>query len=384
MGDGLWVMVEGVWKRKGRPDRGSPAPFVLGTTRPGKQIVGAPFGRTEPDTDYVGVDYSLGDPEPYTGTGAGSSFTISSPTTFIGVDFGTTFIDIRANDVVFEHCKWTNSHVQDRTTATLPEGVCTMRYGGTFTGRYFYRCEFDNVSQWSPSTVALIGHGYTAERCWIRNFGDCGQIICPTSTPDALVNVEWLGCWLGDLSWWWAPTVGPVHPSTQHQHCDCLQWQGGKGVRIEGCDVMGHYSTTLGTGSPNSGNDTGGVNAASAPYDQATGEAKWYEIVEGSGTYSAGQWGEFLGGSISGLMFSQSAAGTIVDGDIVNNWGSGGAYWLNAGGTDGDPFGTVTGNRVVNNQRTAGWAIGIHTGLTCTYADNVWMDDGTPIPRKNA
>lgn len=365
--------------RKGRPPRQGFDSFILGITRP---IRGLNCG------NLLGVTLTT-----YSGPNAGGILIITAPVTYENIDFQSTQIDIRSSNVHFINCKWTWTKINSGDTAAGQDPlvyaasnfsmVIGLRNGTTFTNRTFTRCTFNNLSQWAPVTCAAIGYGYKMDRCAITGFGDCVQAICPTSTPDADVNVEILGCYLGELSFWDAPTIGTVHPSTRHQHCDCFQWQGGKGARIEGCDIQAHYSTTVGTGTPNSGNDTGGLRASANPYTQAQAEARRYEIVEGSGLYSAGQVGAFLGGSIAGLMWSQSAAGTIPDCIVKNNWGSGGSQWLNGGGASGTPFGVVTGNRVENNQRAPGWAISLLSTVTATVSNNTWLDGSGTIPRRN-
>jgi hypothetical protein len=225
----------------------------------------------------------------------------------------------------------------------LPHALDDGAPAGGFTNRTFFRCTFRNKSQWAPATVAAIGYGFTMERCAITGFGDCGQSICPTSAPDSAVRVKLLGCYLGELSFWWAPTKGLVHPSDDHSHSDCWQWQGGTGQWVEGCWIDAHYSTTVGTGTPNSGQDTAGIKASYAPYDQATGEAARYRIVDGGGTWATGP-AAHTGGSLSGLMFSTSPAGHIANATTLNNWGSGGSNWLNAGDDAlTGAFGTVQG-----------------------------------------
>jgi hypothetical protein len=354
------------------------------------------IGQTIPVPGYnVGVDPNT-KLTPYTGPNAGGVLIITAPTTFEDIDFGTTQLDIRSSDVHFDNClfEWTKVHdltsVDSGSTTALSTryGVCHMRSttgapAGGFTNRTFFRCTFRNKSQWAPATVAAIGYGFTMERCAITGFGDCGQSICPTSAPDSAVRVKLLGCYLGELSFWWAPTKGLVHPSDDHSHSDCWQWQGGTGQWVEGCWIDAHYSTTVGTGTPNSGQDTAGIKASYAPYDQATGEAARYRIVDGGGTWATGP-AAHTGGSLSGLMFSTSPAGHIANATTLNNWGSGGSNWLNAGDDAlTGAFGTVQGNRVDNNQRQVGWALNIDSRVSATVADNYWTDGSGLIARRN-
>lgn len=351
-----------------RYQRSSLSSFVLGSTFPQASV-------------NAGVDPSI-TLTPYTGTSAGGTLNVTTPTTFTNIDFGTTHIKRNTTGLRFINCKFTNSvnggNIIDLTSA-----------GHTDT--YLYRCTIDNVAQWSPNCSGLVGSGFVAERCVIKNTVDAVDPYVPSSLPDGAINASLKGCVLGPMSWFWAPTTGVVHPSDQKTHNDAVQWQGGRGLNIEGCYVIGQYSTTIGTGTPNSGNDTSGIGASASPNTQATGVSQRFSIIEGGGTYSAGQPGAFLGGSVSGLMFTPIGRGNVPACTIRNNWGTGGSFWLNAGATaivnDSSltyTFGEVSGNRVDNNQRDAGWALGIRTGVTANVFNNIWTDGSGTIPRKNA
>lgn len=358
-----------------------PEVFTLGTTLP---VPGSNVG-VPPDVELT----------PYTGPNAGGLLTITEPITYTAIDFGSTQIDVRSSDVHFIYCRGIWNKVHDLTTVSsgatdtvkangAMQGMVNLRNGSSFSNRTFYRCTFDNISQWAPTTVAVIGYGYKLERCVIRNFGDGAQVICPTSRPDTDVDVQILGNWIGELSWWWAPTVGVVHPSTQHQHCDCIQWQGGTGYRVEGNVIDAHYSLTIGSGTPGSGSDGSGSRASFAPSTYQQGRDAYLSIVQGGGTYGPGQPGALLGGSVTGLMYSTSSAGHIAQTTVLNNWGSGGSNWLNAGDNAlTGVFGTVGGNRIDRNQRQVDWALNISAATTVTLSPvNTWTDGSGTVPRK--
>lgn len=365
---GGWVLVGGAWKRAGRTDHSADTSFTLGTTFP---VEGTNAG--------VNPAITLTN---YTGANAGGLLNVTTPTTFTNVNFGSTRVKRSTSGLKFINCKWDN--------ATNDGNLIDCTAAG-FTDTYFYRCTIRNHRQWAPNTNGIVGYGYTAERCVIDNVVDPVDPYVPSSLPDQPIFVSLLGCILGPMSWFWAPTTGVVHPSDNKTHNDCVQWQGGRGIVIQGCYVIGEYSTTVGSGTPNSGNDTAGVGATASPNTQATGETQRFNIVEGGGTFSAGQPGQFLGGSIAGLQFTPIGRGNVPDALVKDNWGTGGAFWLNAGATaitnDASltyTFGEVSGNRIDNNQRIAGWGIGIRTGVTANVFGNTWTDGSGTVPRKNA
>lgn len=366
----VYSVLDGVLERKFRPSI-SPS-FILGSTRP-------------VEASNAGIDPAI-TLTTYTGPNAGGLLTLTTPNQVISnVDFGTTRIKVRADNVQFWNCKWLNTYTFASAGAATSGGMLDWGNSTPFVGGYLYRCTIDNASQWAPGFPGLFGQGFTAERCVIKNFGDQVDVQAGSNNAGGPLRTALIGTILGPLAWSWAPTSGIAHPSDVKTHNDGMQWQGGTGLRIEGCDISGVYSTTIGTGTPNSGNDTAGLNASAAPSNQADGVAARFSIVDGSGTFSSSH----LGGSVSGILFSSTARGNSLDGLVVkNNWGTGGADWCNAG--DGSLTGTVTevsGNRLDNNQRNPLRGLVFYSTVSITnYGTpaNTWNDGSGTILRRTS
>lgn len=355
-------------------------PFIFGVTRPVKGV-------------NVGPDLNLGTPEPYTGPNAGGILTVTSPTEHIGIDFAATDTRLKINtsDYNAEHCIMVNKSLA--VTGNEKGPLIDFRGGTNYRNRRVFRCSFDNAHQWSPVQQAIMGYGFRMERCQSENFQDHLGLYC-NNTAVVDIDVEVVGNYLGPMSFWRAPTGGVVHSSDTKSHNDSIQWHGGRGMLIEGNDIPAIYSTTIGTGTPNSGNNRSGLGTGSAPYTQATGEQYRYEVVEGSGLYSPGKPGALLGGSLSAIMCTPVGGRNGTPAMIVKgNWGQGGAFWLNAGSTSivnasGIPWSfEITENKIDNNQRQPGWAFGILAAISARVPQtglevNLWTDGSGVIPRR--
>lgn len=306
----------------------------------------------------------------YSGPNAGGELVISvAGTTYTNVNFGNTRVDVRAPNVKFINCKWTCTNPDDESF------FVDFRNAGNTGGGYMYRCSVENVSQIPSGITGVGGWNVTIERCKVWGFVDNMGFYIPGSSGDAPINVLVLDCWLGPMAFYAYPTGGTVHSSDTKTHNDGIQFQGGYGWRVINTTIIGHYSTVVGTGTPNSGS----VEAGHTGYSQAAGESQRYAIVEGSGEFSLGQPGALLGGSIAGIMVSPAAGkGVTQNAEVSYCYGSGGSYWLNAGtdSLEGD-FGEVKGLRIINDQRHSDYAIVVDTGVTVTTSDNFWAVDGT-------
>jgi hypothetical protein len=195
----------------------------------------------------------------------------------------------------------------------------------------------------------------------------------------------------------WDPVGGKVHNTDTKTHNDNIQFQGGYDAKVINTTIIARYSETVGTGTPNSGSDTGWPGL---PYTQAEAVAKRYEIVFGSGTYDNPAARDYaLGGSISGIMVNTSKTkGRKFNVLIAYCYGEGGGYWLNAAGPfvnddtgEQYPFGTVKGCYVTDSQRHDNYAIAIQTGIAATVIENYWSvpgpnyaSTGVLITRRNA
>lgn len=339
-------------ERRGRASipLGEPAPitssdFVLGTTMP--------------SLSNTGPRYPL---NTYTGANAGGNLTVNTAgTTYERIDFGTTWITVAAANVTFRDCKFLNTR-----NVTTARGMIDAQ-GSAVSNLKIEFCEFRNVPSGGNVTAllnAITGHDFMMTRCNMRGFTD-GIGIYPTSANSGgPTNARVEGSYINELGWWYNSTSGIVHPSDTKTHNDAIQIQGGTGTQIVGNYIGGYYSTTIGTDVP------------------ATG--KRYEIVFGNGAYPAGN-----GGSLAAMMFSESSRGPIRSSIITDNWIGGGAFSINAGDDAlTSPFGTVHRNRFFRDQRHAGMAIVIDTGVTADTGEgtsnrNIWFDNSTEVARKN-
>ena len=370
------VVSGGLAKRRGRasitlgavtPPPVDPDPeFVVGTTMPTRALNGP---RISLDT--------------FSGTGAGNIHYVSGNNkVYEGINFGTTLIKFTGTctGTIFRDCKWTITKNNLGRDAT----VIDMR-SASVTNTLIEFCDFDQTAQGNPGMTGVMGSDFAIKRSNIRNFTDLIGVYMPTSSGGNLdVLIE--ACHLGAMAWYWNPTSGIVHPSDTKTHNDLVQNQGGYGMIVRGNYMDARYSTTLGTGTPGSGSE----NVSGIGYTYAQGVNARYSVVEGGGTYSSGKAGAFLGGSIAGLMYTNGGRGDIYNNTVTDNWCKGGAFFINAGASQNvSPWGSVYRNRFTPDQRNAGWAIGIRSGVTVnvgagTSNRNTWTDDGSEVPRKNA
>lgn len=339
------VIRGGYAQRTGRP------PIAIGTVTP---PVTDTFvsGTTLPTLANTGYRYPLDAWSGTTGT-----FTMSTPgAVYDRIDFGSTWIDVKAANVTIRDCKFRNTKANpSRRGMIVADDAAVVNLRIEF-------CEFVNApgTNKTPGMTAATGHDFTFKRNNVRHFSDCVNTRVRSVNIDGNVNVSILDNYLTDLSWWYDPTEGVVHPSDTKTHNDCIQHEGGQGLTVKGNYIRAKYSTTVGT--------FGAIRT---------------EIVEGNGAYPNKD-----GGSLSAIMVN-SDRGIHFDGQIHDNWIGGGNISLNAGDSDlRAPFGTVYRNRCYRDQRAAGWAIGIESlaDADCgegTSNRNVWIDNGTEVARKN-
>jgi len=370
------VVGAGFAKRRGRD------PIALGATPPPVVDPDPTFvvGTTQPTRALNGPRISL---DTFSGTGAGGiHYVTGNNKVYDGINFGTTRIKFTGacTGTIFRDCKWTISKNNLGRDAT----VIDMR-AANVKNTLIEFCDFDQSAQGNPGMTGVMGSDFTIKRSNLRNFTDLIGVYMPTSSGGDL-NVLIEANHMSAMAWYWNPNDGIVHPSDNKTHNDLVQNQGGYGMVVIGNYMDAHYSTTIGTGTPGSGSES----VSGIGYTYAQGVSARYSIVEGGGTYSSGDPGAFLGGSISGLMYTNGSRGDIYNNTVTDNWCKGGAFFINAGASQNvSPWGSVYRNRFTRDQRASGWAIGIRSGVTVnvgagTSNRNIWTDDGSEVARKNA
>ena len=352
---------------------------VISTTQP-----------TIPTWDNTGHTGTL---TAYTGPNAGGLLNVNvAGTIFENVDFGNTRVKVNVPNVSFINCRWDVTNCpSDGYAATQVD----FRPSGNTGGGYMYKCTLENVAQNIRGRNGVMGWNVTIKRCRVRGFVDnFGFYVPGTPGVNSLPSgIDIIDTYIGEVAWCQHNVGGVVHISDTKTHSDCIQFQGGSGARIINTAIIGQFSTTVGTGTPGSGSDTGWPDM---PYTQAEGEAMRYATVQGGGTYATpGTRGYNMGGSISGIMVNTSTSkGQVLGYELHWVYGSGGAYWLNSAGTTIGNWGTINHLRIVDDQRVTssglGVAVAITPGTSLTMTDayyaadsTSWASTGTVITRRN-
>lgn len=369
------VVSSGFARRRGR------AAIALGATAPGPVDPDPTFvvGTTMPTRTLNGPRVASLDT--FSGTGAGGIHYVSGNNkVYEGIDFGTTIIKFSGSvtGTIFRDCKWMI------TKNNLGRDSCVIDMRSSSTKNTLIEfCDFDQTAQGNPGMTAVMGTDFDIKRSNLRRFTDLIGVYMETTNGGNL-NVSIEANHISAMAWYWHPNDGVVHPSDNKTHNDLIQNQGGYGLVVSGNYMDARYSTSVGTGTPGSGSE----NVSGIGYTYAQGVSARYSIVEGGGTYSSGQPGAFLGGSIAGLMYT-NGRGDIYNNIVIDNWCSGGAIFINAGAAENvSPWGTVYRNRFTRDQRLSGWAIGIRNGVTAdvgagTANRNIWTDNNSEVARKN-
>lgn len=384
------LRVGGAWVWSGAGPE--PDAFVSGLDALGEVRTTQPTIPTWDNTGHTGTLTT------YSGPGAGLGVVVvSTPgTVYDHVDFGSARVQVTAANCGFRHCRW---YVTDCGSDGYSTAQVDFRATSNTGGGFVEHCTVENVAQSIRGRTGIMGWNVRIERTRVRGFVDQLGFYVPGSpgVGGLPLGVLVLDTFLGEMAWCQHPTGGVVHLSDMKTHCDCVQFQGGYGARLINVVVIARYSTTVGTGTPGSGSDTGW---AGSPYTQAEAEALRYATVFQSGILSnPATRGYALGGSISGIMVNTSNdKGLTVGMELAWVYGAGGAYWLNAGDVMSGSFGSITHLRVLPDQRgalqngtSAPWQVAIVSGTTLTMTNayeaadtTAWASTGTAIIRRNA
>ncbi|MGB4759577.1 MAG: hypothetical protein WBP26_05995 [Candidatus Saccharimonadales bacterium] len=330
---------------------------------PTKANSGVPTGTTLTDYDPSGTLRTLD---------------IATPgTTFTNINFGNVKVVVKAANVSFIRCRWT-------ITDSVSTAAIIYTLHGSVSKCVISQCDIISTDQ-KANINAVQGHDMTVYRCKIQGTVDG---VDPTGGG----NVKVHGCYISDLCWLAADTNGVVHPSDVQSHSDCMQTTYG-GVELVG-NFMGAYpSTTVGTGTPGSGTDTG--NPAGW-YTQAQAEARRAQLMGSSWTTASKSYDGIShenGGVITGMMCNVASGSTALNLTVEDNWFGGGVVGVNGLATNlTNPLGSFLRNRFFADMKgqSGGRPLGLYirTSLAATIPTsgsdrNVWVDDGTTVARVN-
>lgn len=284
----------------------------------------------------------------------------NSNVTYSGIDFGTAWVNVNGSQVKFIDCKFKNTKAVPE--ANFARGLINFA-NGTLRNGYVGFCTFTNEPL--PGNVAatfdgaIQGHDFIMERCNVRGFTDAVGVKVASDNIEGLLRTEILYNFLDELSWWWAPVGGIVHPSDNDTHNDTIQWQGGRGLKVIGNYIGGNVSETVGT----------------------------FDTVENGNARTNNVDNRKM--SLSAIMISTSPRGYEFDGVIEDNWIDRGKMAVNAGDDQlRGNFGIIHRNKFYRNQWLVGWAMGIQSTTVIndgagTVNKNIWLDDGSEAFRKN-
>jgi hypothetical protein len=371
---GNYVVRGGAAQRRGRPDIPLD-PVTSAFVR----------GVTEPTLSNSGTGINGGPTlTAYTGPSAGGLLIITTANAiYSDLDFGDTFIDIRAANVVIRNCKFRNlTHTGGNYVISCLQSSCvnaTIQF-----------CEIRNFNQSAWAVGGIGGHDFTLDRSIIAGFSDAVDPATIAGAPAGTnPNVSLTCNFLGELGWWWNSVKGIVHPTDFTTHNDVVQDQGGPGLVIYGNSLRAYYSTTVGTGTPGSGSDNTGNPTGSSEPTYAEGVSSRNSLIEPYGATPTTR----VGGTLSVLMCNHTR-GVPLSITFTDNWCYGGGVMVNARDSFAGDLGTFERNRVKSDQRytvgsspARGQAFVIATAITTTSFpttganSNTWMDTGLAVPR---
>lgn len=337
--------------------------FVLRTTMPTKANSGVPVGTVL---------------TPYDPTGTVRTINVDTPnTTFTNVDFGNVKVAVRAANVSFIRCRWT-------ITDSVSTAAVIYTLAGAVVNCVISQCDISNVDQ-NASFNAIQGHDMTVYRCKIQGTTDG---VNPTGGG----NVKIHGNYISDLAWFASNSVGVWHGSDVQSHADCIQ------TMYAGAEIIGNFlgaypSVVVGTGTPNSGSDTGNTGSE---YTQAQAEARRAALMGNSWTPAEKTYdgtSRERGGVITSLMCNLAAGNTSLNMTVEDNWFGGGTTGVNALATNlTSSLGTFRRNKFFADQKgqSGGRPLGfyIRSGLTATIPEtgsdrNTWIDTNETVVRVN-
>lgn len=336
-------------------------PFVFRTTMPDYTNTGVPSGTTLTTFDPGNTQRLL--------------IISTAGTTYENVNFGNVKIAVRAANVTFRKCRWNITDADITGTTAIISAI-----NAAVTSLRIEQCDIINADNNGYLLTGIQGHHFTAYRNKILG---CMDGIAPSGGAGWKIH----GNFIAEMGWFADDVGGNVHTSDVQSHADCIQvMTGAADGEIIGNHLEGHPSTTIGTGTPNSGSDTGWPESW---YTQAQGEARRAQLLLGR-TPLGKSWDGLVhevSNGLTPLMINRSPV------KVEDNWIGGGGIAVNARDTNlVSPLGSFYRNKfwadMMNS--TAGRPLGlsIRTNLTADIPSsganrNTWIDDGTTVARVN-
>jgi hypothetical protein len=250
---------------------------------------------------------------------------------------------LNAKRIRFENCIFRGSP----TTPSDGSGLVECK-NSVVEDIEFVDCEFyPQLPHWNWDS-ALVGHDFTALRCWFHHTTDGINVYNNTGTQTSGVynpyqtNVLIQQCLIDQLAYWTATSSGVVHPGDIATHNDAIQHQGGLGTQLVGNAIKGSYARQYGHWldvDPGGSEPYVGValtsQAAGAPYYggpfQAVSTGNTIPENSTTGTEATGRYNTGGVGSLAALMIGDEVGPT---GDMIvdDNWFYGGDFCVNGGG----------------------------------------------------
>lgn len=286
-----------------------------------------------------------------TGVLPGSNLTVVSGNQTVTVA-GTVLqnLDIYGRVIVkAANVKLINCRVRASGTPTTSTGLVDTT-NSACKNFYAEHCTIvpDTPSLWY---TGIMGHDYYAYKCNIYNTTDTLGVFNTNDTAGP-ISVTIDQCYAHDLSFF---SPDPGH-SDNMTHNDCLQIQGGSGLRIVNSAFHANYATAAGVGTR----------------PLPTGTAAQLSCV---------------------MIAPVTTAWTISDVYIADNWFYGGKIAVNIGddrNLAGVNMGRIWRNKFDRSQAMVGHTIDLQSGVICDTGDgttnrNIYMDDGSEVTvRHNA
>lgn len=337
------------------------------------------LGQTQPDFDGVvsgvpasDVDSLVNYPDHLTPR----TIYIDTPNaTLEGYNMGNVRVRVRSTGFKLGYCQWdvTNNRTNEPMISFDNSAVRNAEVS-FFTIR--------NHDQLGYNFNAIQGHDFLAYRGVIMGTVDG---IRPNLGGDWAIHAMAIGY----LGWWGGDATTPALNSGYQTHSDCVQTTYGDG-EIIGSLLAGYVSETVGTGTPNSGSNTG---ATGMWYTQAEAEARRAAALTQTAAANKSYDGvaHKLNGYVTPLMCTRDVSSPVgLDLRVWDNWIAGGGLQVNALNANlGSPLGSFYRNRHYNDSgsRVGGNGIGyrVRTDLPIDVPQtgpnvNTYMDGAGVVP----
>ncbi len=221
-------------------------------------------------------------------------------------------------------------------------GICDMNNVAAVNG-FFLDCHFQPQKPDSHRD-AILGHKYTAERCYAKNTCDGFGAYAHPTQAGVTCGVTLLGNYVEEMVYW--PGDNDAHADGTHN--DCVQYQGGDGLLVRGNVFIASSIKSIWPGSDlRYGAPWSVGNPAIEPYDVWVLTGLGY----GKDKNTAGVADLIVNGHANGagiILQDNVGKGTtnvVVDGNWVDN----GLACFNLKPTSGGGAYTITNNRLGAN-----------------------------------